>query len=63
MSSGSFRLRELPVVRKKDPSLCSLLHEPIFMIQAAEYSREQSTGSARAQGSHAQKSKRLFFHK
>ena len=25
------------VVRKKDPSLCSLLHEPIFMMQAAEY--------------------------
>src|SRR6516225_11257291 len=23
--------------QKKDPSLCSLLHEPIFMMQAAEY--------------------------
>ena len=30
--------RELmPVVRKNNPSLRSLLHEPVFMMQAAEY--------------------------
>lgn len=27
----------MPVVHEKNPSLRSLLHEPVFMMQAAEY--------------------------